>query len=65
MGERARIAVVGSGWWATANHLPALTARADVDVAALCDTDECKARNAADHFGVEKIYTDLGVMLDA
>lgn len=63
MGERARIAIVGSGWWATANHLPALTARADVDVVALCDTDISKARGAADHFGIEKIYTDLKSML--
>lgn len=63
MADRARIAVVGSGWWATANHLPALSARADVDVAALCDLDASKARQAADHFGVEKIYTDLDSML--
>lgn len=63
MRERARIAVVGSGWWATANHLPALRARADVEVAALCDLDASKARQAADHFGVEKIYTDLEAML--
>ena len=59
----ARIAVVGSGWWATANHLPALTARPDVNIVAICDLDEIKARQAADHFGIEKTYTDLETML--
>lgn len=63
MHDGAKVAVVGSGWWATANHLPALTDRSDVSVVALCDLDESKARQAADHFGVEKVYTDLETML--
>ena len=63
MRGKARIAVVGSGWWATANHLPALTARRDVEVVALCDLDETKARQAAEHFDGEKTYTDLETML--
>ena len=65
MPDSAKVAIVGSGWWATANHLPALTTRADIEVVALCDLDESKARQAADHFGVERIYTDLDEMLGA
>ena len=63
MGAGAKIAVVGSGWWATENHLPALVKRSDVQVEAICDLNEAKARQAADYFGVKTIYTDLGALL--
>ncbi|MCY4070788.1 MAG: Gfo/Idh/MocA family oxidoreductase [Chloroflexi bacterium] len=63
MDDRASVAIVGSGWWATANHLPALVKRADVQVEAICDIDEAKARAAADFFNVNSTYTDLAAML--
>ena len=44
MSDRASVAIVGSGWWATANHLPALVNRADIQVEAICDINEAKAR---------------------
>jgi len=63
MSDRASVAIVGSGWWATANHLPALVKRADIQVAAICDINEAKARQAADYFDVNATYSDLGSML--
>ena len=63
MGAGAKLAIVGSGWWATENHLPALVKRSDVQVEAICDLNEAKARQAADYFGVKTIYTDLGALL--
>ncbi|MCY4019545.1 MAG: Gfo/Idh/MocA family oxidoreductase [Chloroflexi bacterium] len=63
MSESASVAIVGSGWWATANHLPALVARADIQVAAICDINADKARSAADYFDVNATYTDLAAML--
>lgn len=63
MSDRASVAIVGSGWWATANHLPALVKRADIQVAAICDINEAKARAAADYFDVKATYTDLDSML--
>ncbi|MCY4539970.1 MAG: Gfo/Idh/MocA family oxidoreductase [Chloroflexi bacterium] len=63
MSDRPSVAIVGSGWWATANHLPALVKRADIQVEAICDLDEAKARAAADYFAVDSTYTDLATML--
>ena len=63
MSEKASVAIVGSGWWATANHLPALVERPDIQVEAICDINEAKARAAADFFNVNATYTDLAGML--
>ncbi len=63
MDDRASVAIVGSGWWATANHLPALVARDDIRVEAICDINEAKARGAADFFKVKSTYSDLAIML--
>ncbi len=61
---KAKIAVVGTGWWATANHLPALTSHPNAEIVAVCDVDGTKAQTAADEFDVQKVYTDLETMLD-
>lgn len=63
MADRARIAVIGTGWWATTAHLPALQANPDADVAALADLRGDLLGKAADHFGVERAYTDYRAML--
>lgn len=60
----ARIALVGTGWWATTTHLPALQAHPDAEVIAICDLDEAKARMTADVFGIDSIYSDLETMLE-
>lgn len=60
---KAKIAVVGTGWWATANHLPALTLHSKAEIVAVCDIDEAKVQKAADEFDIQTIYTDLDTML--
>ena len=63
--HKARIAVIGTGWWATYAHLPALLVRADdVELVALANRGEEKLAKAADAFDVAKTYTDYRVMLD-
>jgi predicted dehydrogenase len=56
--ERARIGVIGTGWWATAAHLPGLTAHPDADIIGVADLNEEKARQTADRFGVDRVFTD-------
>jgi predicted dehydrogenase len=34
--RKARIGFIGAGWWATANHMPILAARGDVEMTAVC-----------------------------
>jgi predicted dehydrogenase len=36
MDAKVRVGFIGAGWWATANHMPLLAGRADVEMAAVC-----------------------------
>ena len=53
-----RIGVVGTGWWATQAHLPALSAYDGAEVAALADPDPRKLATAAERFGVGTTFED-------
>ncbi len=61
--SKARIALVGTGWWATTSHLPALQAHPDAQIAAICDLDTRKLRKTAEFFNIETTYPDLETML--
>ena len=61
----ARIAVVGTGWWATRAHLPALVAQPDAEVVALVDPDAANLARAAERFEVERTFADVEPMLAA
>lgn len=61
--QKARIGVVGTGWWATYTHLPALVSRTDVEIVGLADPDPQKLRLAADHFHVSRAYADFRDLL--
>jgi predicted dehydrogenase len=63
--NRIRIAVIGTGWWSTRVHLPALCANADCDVVAVADADPRRARQAAAHFGVPHWYAEHRTLLAA
>jgi predicted dehydrogenase len=63
MTERARIAVIGTGWWATDNHIPGLLANPDAELIALCDADAHKLAVAADAFDIERRYTHVSSLL--
>jgi predicted dehydrogenase len=63
---RARIGVIGCGWWATRAHLPALQANPDAVIAGIADPDEANRARAAERFGVaaESVFADAEEMLD-
>lgn len=61
--KKARIAVVGTGWWATYTHIPALQAHPNVGAIILCDREQTKLQAAASAYGIERTYTDLATML--
>ncbi|HWL44428.1 MAG TPA: Gfo/Idh/MocA family oxidoreductase [Ilumatobacter sp.] len=58
MGERVRIGVIGTGWWATQHHLPGLLADDRVAVTALADNDPAKLTAAGEAFGVDQRFDD-------
>src|SRR5947209_4605315 len=61
--RRARIAVIGAGWWSTSTHIPGLLDDPAAEVVALCDADEGRLRAAAARFEIARTYTDVGEML--
>lgn len=63
MAEQARIAMIGTGWWATYTHIPAVQARPDAALVAICDRDPARLAAAADAYGVERRYDDYRTML--
>jgi predicted dehydrogenase len=59
-----RAVVIGTGWWATTTHIPALEQHEDVELVALCDIDASRLEAAASAFEVERRYTDHREMLE-
>lgn len=62
---RARIGVIGTGWWATQFHLPGLVAYERAEVVALADPDPAKLRAAGDAFGIDRRFGDFHDLLAA
>jgi predicted dehydrogenase len=63
MSNKARIAVIGTGWWATDYHLPGLKANPDAEVVAICDTDPVRLEKAAAAYPAGRAYSDYHAML--
>ena len=61
--HKARIGVIGTGWWATEAHLPTIKENADAEIVAICDTRPDRLNLAAETFGVEKTYSNYKDML--
>jgi predicted dehydrogenase len=67
--RRARIGIIGAGWWSTRVHLPSLASYPPAEITGIADPDANHARAAADKFGVRHVFDDhqklLGLGLDA
>lgn len=60
-----RIGVVGTGWWATVNHIPTVQASRLGNIVAICDLDPQRLATVGDRFGVSGRYADVAAMLAA
>lgn len=65
MTRRARIAVVGAGWWASTAHLPALVRDSRADLVGVCDPDDTRAQGAAREFGTQGFISLEAMIEDA
>ncbi len=61
--DKARMGVIGTGWWATTAHLPVLKAHPEAELVALADIRPEVLAKAAEKYEVDKIYTDYREML--
>lgn len=59
-----KVGVFGAGNFANKQHLPNLKQIEGVDVVAICDIDEGKARQTAAEFDIPQVYTDGHEMID-
>jgi predicted dehydrogenase len=50
-GRKARLGFIGAGWWATANYMPLLATRDDVELAAVCRLGAAELHRVKEHFG--------------
>ena len=61
--RRAKIGVIGAGWWATEEHIPSLRTYEKADLVGIADPNAEKLRAAATYYEVEGTYADCGNML--
>ena len=61
---KARIGIIGVGWWGTVGHLEPLAQDPKTDLVAVWSRTEPKARHRAEKYGVPRFYTDYGRMID-
>jgi predicted dehydrogenase len=64
MGQRLRVGVIGTSWWADAMHLPALAATREADVVAICGRTPERAGEVAERWKIRAVYQDVERMLD-
>jgi predicted dehydrogenase len=51
MSAKVRVGCIGAGWWATANHMPLLAGRDDVELAAVCRLGAAELEQVRARFG--------------
>src|SRR5262245_29787151 len=51
MARKARLGFIGAGWWATANHMPLLARRDDVEMSAVCRLGKAELKRVQETFG--------------
>jgi predicted dehydrogenase len=49
--RKARLGFIGAGWWATANHMPVLASRDDVEMTAVCRLGKLELQQVKERFG--------------
>ncbi len=62
---KARIAVLGAGWWGAQVYIPALLANPDCDLVAVNRRNADALRQITDRFGIARGYTDFRALLAA
>ena len=62
--RKARIGVVGAGWWSTEHHIPSLIDYDRVELVGLVDPKPDKLALAADHYSVESRYATHEELLE-
>jgi predicted dehydrogenase len=60
---KAKLGVVGTGWWATFNHIPTAQADGRAEIVAIADLEEERRAKVAEKFGIPSHYGTIGEMV--
>jgi predicted dehydrogenase len=63
--RKARVAVIGTGWWSTYAHIPSLRQNSQAELVAFCDSSPEALERAVAAFGPLKTYRDYRELLAA
>ena len=58
-----RVGIIGAGFVSVRSHIPGYQRLPDVEVVALCDTNEARAQEVAQRFGIPHVFTDYRDLL--
>lgn len=64
MPNKAKVAIIGTGWWSTTAHFPSLLAHPDAEVTAIVDPRTDILSKAGETYGISNTYTKLSEMLN-
>ncbi len=64
MSSKAKIGLIGAGWWATANHLPVLVDRDDIELASVCRLGADELQQVKDRFDFTHATEDYRELLE-
>ena len=62
---KARMGVIGAGWWATQFHIPSLKTYANAELVGICDVKADKLARAADYYDIPGRFLDHHELLAA
>jgi predicted dehydrogenase len=63
--RKARIGIIGAGWWAVANHIPVLKKNPDCEIVAVNRLGAAELERVQQTFGIERGFEDYRAMLDS
>jgi predicted dehydrogenase len=63
--HKARIGIIGVGWWGTVGHLEPLLKDEKAEVVAISSRTEAKVRERAIKYNIARYYTDYREMIDS
>jgi predicted dehydrogenase len=61
--KKARIAIIGAGWWATTAHIPAIKSHPDAELVAIQSREQAVAERIARDFGVKYACSSVEELL--
>jgi predicted dehydrogenase len=62
--NKAKVGLIGAGWWATTNHLPVLEKRDDIELISVCRKGKTELAQVAERFGFQHATEDYRELLD-